>query len=267
MQANPPAGEPGPAVLVEHDGRGAAFVTLNRAERRNALGAELLGALGGALEALQDDPSLRCIVLRAAGKHFCAGGDIDPSAHQVRSGPTLPELCDRLAAFPKPVVAVVQGACLGGGLALAGSCDIVVALDDASFSLPEVRLGFAAAPLLPCLRRVLGPRQLLRFGLTGERFSADEALQMGVAQLRASAQDSAAVVERLVDSIRLGGPQALARMKALCRMLERDDRAPGLANELQAAFAQMRDSAEGIEGRAAFREKRKPCWYEQAPSP
>jgi methylglutaconyl-CoA hydratase len=249
------------AVTFDTDRRGVATLTLNRPDKRNALGDEMLAAMTDVLTAFDRDAAVRCVLLRAAGKHFCAGGDVSPGANLGTEGPSLPAVCDMLASFGKPVVAVVQGACLGGGLALAGACDILVAQSDASFSIPEVRLGFPAAPLLPRLLKIFGARQLLRLGLTAERFNVDEGLRIGLVHFSADADGLEAAIEKVVDDLLLGEPNAQARMKSLCAMLAGGDPTMGQNAELLATFEELRDSPEGLEGRAAFREKRKPRWY------
>jgi len=197
-------------------------------------------------------------VLRGAGKHFSAGAAIGEGARPRRP---MFEVCGLIDALPKPTVAVVQGACIGGALALASCCDVMVACRDASFSIPEVRLGFAPGPLIGFFARAMGYRALRRYLLSGERFSADEAHRLGVVHQLCDAAVIDDAADRLIDDILLGAPGAAARSKQLLRQ----QTPPGLSadelRELQAAFDAMASSGEAAEGRAAFKEKRKPNWY------
>ncbi|CAN5486725.1 enoyl-CoA hydratase-related protein [soil metagenome] len=248
-------------VVFTTDRRGVATLTLNRPDKRNALGDEMLATMAKGLTSFAQDSAVRCVLIRAAGKHFCAGGDVSPGAHLITDGPSLPAVCDLLASFSKPVVAVVQGACLGGGLALAGSCDILIAQADAMFAIPEVRLGFPAAPLLPRFIKIFGARQLSRLGLTAERFDADEGRRLGLVHVRADAANLEAMTAKVVDDLLLGEPNAQASMKSLVARLGAGDATAAQNAELASIFQTLLDSPEGVEGRAAFREKRRPRWY------
>src|SRR5262249_56089642 len=141
----------GDTLLTDIDPRGVASLTLNRPERGNAAGQPLRAALTAEAARLGGDAAIRVIVLRGAGKHFCAGADIGghDAAHTAAGRAALPDLCYDIDTVPKPVVALVHGACIGGGLAFAACCDVVIATRDATFSLPEVRLGFAPGPPIP----------------------------------------------------------------------------------------------------------------------
>ncbi|MDB5775611.1 MAG: hypothetical protein JWP38_1744 [Herbaspirillum sp.] len=248
-------------ITVEVSRRGVATVTLNRPEKGNPFNGEMLEAMAGQFAAFAAEPAVRVVVLRGSGKHFCVGADMEPGSHLNKGGPGLIEVCTVLDTLPKPTVAVVHGACIGGGLALAGCCDVMLARDDAFFSIPEVRLGFAAVPLAPLLLRMIGARNLRRLAQTGERFFVEEALRIGLVHRSCDAPALDAALAAVIDNLLLGAPNALAEMKAICATLDVRQTTPEMSAELQSAFARMRDSAEGVEGRAAFREKRKSSWY------
>lgn len=151
-------------LTEEVDGRGVVTVTFNRPEKGNAYNQAMLDALHEVLTRHAADASTRVLVIRGGGKHFCAGADL--SGHDAATfAPriTMPGLCLALDNFPKPTIAVVHGACIGGGLAFAACCDVVIAVRDAFFSLPEVRLGFAPLPLVALLARAIHPRHLRRY--------------------------------------------------------------------------------------------------------
>ena len=247
-------------LLCDTDARGVATLTFNRPERGNAYNQALLAALAAEVARLGADPAVRIIVLRGAGKHFCAGADIGAQASQpAENRVTLPGVCYDLDTAPKPTVALVHGACMGGGLAFATCCDVVIATRDAVFALPEVRLGFAPGPLVPFLLRAIAPRSLRRYLLSGERFGADEALRIGLVHELCDVAAADAALAGLIDELLRAGPNAAASAKLALRRLG-NAASKALIAELQADFQAGFNSAEAQEGRAAFREKRKPGW-------
>ncbi len=170
-------------------------------------------------------------------------------------------MCLALDALAKPVIALVQGACIGGGLALVCACDMVIAAPEAFFSLPEVRLGFAPGPLIPFFVRAIEPRVLRRYLLTGERFKADEALRVGLVHQVCTAEDGDRALAALIDEALLAAPGAIAQAKRLLRELAGTPVSASLLDNLQREFDVLFTSPEAAEGRASFRDKRKPSWY------
>jgi len=146
-------------VLWDIDARGVASVTLNRPEVNNAYDGELIDRMLATLDALGREPGLRAVVIRGNGKHFQAGADLtwvnavraSSREENVRVSRATAEAMRRLNASPAPTVALVQGACFGGGTGIIAACDVVVAADNALFSIAEVRWGLTAAPILPLL--------------------------------------------------------------------------------------------------------------------
>ena len=245
-------------LLKSVSGRGVATLTFNRPDRANSYNAAMLDALADGFEQFGREASVRVIVLRGSGKHFSAGAAIGEGGQPRRA---IGDVCALIDAVPKPTVAVVQGACIGGALALASSCDVMVASRDASFSIPEVRLGFAPGPLIGVFMRAIGYRALRRYLLSGERFSAEEAHRLGLVQQLCDAQVLESAADELIDELLLGSPGAAATAK---RLLQKQAPAMPSADELrtmQTAFEAMAQSDEASEGRAAFKEKRKPRWY------
>ncbi len=255
-------------IRCETNGRGIATLLLDRPDKGNCYNQAMLDALLAELARLATEPAVRTVVLRGAGKHFCAGAEIGaaaaPPAEPGKPRTTIPVVCDTLDKFSKPTIALVHGACIGGGLALVCCCDVVIATDDAFFSMPEVRLGFAPGPLIPFFLRAIGARSLRRYLLSGERFKADEAMRIGLVHELCSAEGKEEAVSRLLDEILLAGPNAAAHAKELLRRLERTPISTELIAELQADFDQRFGSDEANEGRASFREKRKPAWFRGA---
>jgi methylglutaconyl-CoA hydratase len=254
------ASSPDAVVLCSVDRRGVATLTLNRPDKGNSYNQAMLDALNGEVTRLGADPAVRVIALRASGKHFCVGAEIGAAAPE---GPrvTIPALCGALDAVPKPTVALVHGACIGGGVALLSCCDVVLAARSAFFAVPEVRLGFAPGPLISLFLRAIDARSLRRYLLSGERFTAEEAMRVGLVHELYDAEAADAALARLVDELLLAGPNAVAQAKRLLLRFAHPPPSPELLAELQREFEQGFRSPEADEGRAAFGEKRKPRWY------
>jgi methylglutaconyl-CoA hydratase len=252
---------PAAVMLRSVDERGVATLTLNRPEKGNAYNQAVLDALLAEISALGADPAVRVIVLRAGGKHFSVGAEIG-AAEPAKGGPrvTIPALCAALDAVEKPTVALVHGACIGGGVALVSCCDIVLAAREAFFALPEVRLGFAPGPLIPIFLRAIEARSLRRYLISGERFGAEEAMRAGLVHQLYDSGAADATLMRLVDELLLAGPSAAAQAKRLLLRFSQTPPSPELLAELQREFDVGFRSPEATEGRAAFREKRKPRW-------
>ena len=242
--------------------QGAAWITLNRPEQRNALSAALVNQLSDHLDAALADPAVRCVVLTGAGTAFCAGADLKSPPGQVidgRQGVTLADLLARLQDADKPVIAAVNGAAFAGGLGLVGASDIVITVADAPFSFSEVKIGVIPAVIsVVCLPK-LGPHHGMKLFLTGERFSGTQAVTMGLAHRAVPAAELAAAVQQEIDAIQAGGPIAVAECKKLVRRIPQlpRDEAFSVASEWS---ARMFRSPEAAEGMAAFREKRQPAW-------
>jgi methylglutaconyl-CoA hydratase len=239
-----------------------ATLTFARPEKSNAYDKAMLRALDGGLRRAADDAAVRVLVLRGEGRHFCAGADLGPQApdEEAKDTPGIADVCLRLSQLPKPTVALVQGACIGGGMAFACCCDIVIASRDAFFSLPEVRIGFAPAPLIPFVLSALGERHARRLLMSGARISAEEALRTGlVTELAATNELEPALTATLANLLQ-SAPGAVATVKAEVARLRTEPPTADLLATLQSRFDAARDGAEADEGRAARREKRPPRW-------
>jgi methylglutaconyl-CoA hydratase len=248
-------------------GDSVATVLLARSDARNALNAELIGELTRCMEALATDDRVRVVVLSGEGDFFCAGADIG----YMRDMPEFSyeenlEDARRLAAMfaaieecPRPVVARVRGAAIGGGVGLVAAADVAVAEEETVFAFSEVRLGISPATIAPFVLRKIGQSQTRALFLTGERFDAVRAQEIGLVHEVAAEGDLDSVIQEKVASLLAGGPEALAATKALLRELRDAD--PGEATEIMARrIADLRTGEEGQEGLGAFLEKRKPGW-------
>jgi methylglutaconyl-CoA hydratase len=250
-------------IDVELSSRGIATITLNRPERSNAFDQGMLNTLARQLAERAADAATRIVVLRGAGKHFCGGADLVARGLEPAPAAGQVSLVDALAALdrlPKPTVAVVHGAAVGGGAALAACCDIVLATDTAFFSIPEVRVGMAPLGVAPFLMRAMGHRAFRRYGLSGERFGAAEASRIGLAHEVVSGEKLEQRLGEIIDALFHAAPGALREMKAAMD----HDVTPSVEAILarRAAHGPPR-SEEAKEGVASFREKRKPSWYPQ----
>ena len=256
------------SVLLDIDARGVAKVVLNRPDRNNAYDGELIAALLAALDTLQQTKGLRAVVISGRGRHFQAGADLKwidamrkaSRADNVAASRATAQAVWRLNTAPVPTVALVQGACFGGGTGLLAACDVVIAAEDAMFSIAEVRWGLTAAIIIPQLNDAIGVRQVRRYALTGERFSAAEARRIGLVHEIVPAAELEAAGVRVVDQILQNGPEAIAQTKTLTlesAWAHLDDAA---FNRLVESHAAKRQSAEAAEGLASFAEKRAGRW-------
>jgi methylglutaconyl-CoA hydratase len=244
-----------------------ATLTLNRPDVHNAFNELLIAQLRAAFGELSEDDSVRVVVLAGEGKSFSAGADLDwmrraagfSEEENLRDAAAAAALWRAVAECPKPVVARVHGNAFGGGAGLVAASDIAIASEQAMFGFTEVRLGLVPATVAPHVVEKIGPGRALPLFLTGERFDAHRAREIGLVHQVVEAEQLNVAVGAVVDSLLSGGPDALAACKQLVRHVARADRAD--VDEYTAAMiADTRAGQEGREGVAAFLEKRKPDW-------
>ncbi|MFK5690935.1 enoyl-CoA hydratase-related protein [Ornithinimicrobium sp. LYQ92] len=259
-------------VLVDVDQRGVASVTLNRPEVNNAYDETMLHGLHAAIDAteasLSSGSPVRCVVLRGRGRHFQAGADLHWLS-AVQAGTPEENLAAseltgtairRLSALAVPVVALVQGACLGGGTGVLAAADVVLCGEDSVFSIAEVRWGLHASIILPQLADAIGPRQVRRYALAGERFDAAEAHRIGLVHDVVARDALEARGAEVVEAILASGPGAVTTTKRLARALSWTAAEDGSFDRLVAEHSTARQSAEAHEGLSAFLQKRAPAW-------
>jgi methylglutaconyl-CoA hydratase len=247
---------------------GVARVTLNRPELRNAFDDALIGELRRAFADVENDSSVRVMVLAGNGPAFCAGADLNWMKRMAGYGydenladaRALAEMLAALDRLPKPTIARVHGPVFAGGTGLVAACDIALGTPEAKFCLSEAKLGLSPATISPYVMRAMGERNARRYFLTAEVFDAEEALRVGMLSslVPASALDSA--IDELVKHLLAGGPEAHARIKALIRAVAGRRPDDALVAETAQRIAEIRGSPEGKEGIAAFLEKRKASW-------
>ena len=253
--------------LRRTDEGSVATVTLARPDARNALNAALIAEITRCFEELAEDDRVRSVVLTGEGSVFCAGADIgymrdtarfsyEENIEDARRLATMFRAVDEL---PKPVVAKVRGVAIGGGAGLVAAADVAVAEEGTRFAFSEVRLGIAPATIAPFVVRKIGFSRARLLFLTGERFEAERAREIGLAHEVVPEGDLDAAVENVVSRLLQGGPEAQAAIKALLRQVEATEpmEALGLMTGL---IAELRTGEEGQEGLGAFLEKREPRW-------
>jgi methylglutaconyl-CoA hydratase len=250
-------------IRVELSPRGIATVAIDRPDRGNALNQTVLDELGSYFVEAAGDERIRVVILRGEGRHFCAGADVAGAGSRTEPPRfTLARMLESVERCPKPTIALVQGAAAGGGMALATCCDVVLVGEQGFFSIPEVRLGMAPSPPLAALfTRAVGLRAFRRYGLSGERIVAADALRLGVASELCATDELMNKALAIADAMLLGAPGAIATLKA--RVCEFNAPPTSAIFDPATRDAKHARTAEADEGIAAFKEKRKPAWYRE----
>ena len=220
--------EPLPAPVTTALEGGVLTVSLERADKRNALSSAIVEALHQALDRADLDAEVRVVVLRGAGKDFCSGADLEEllvsaelsPAENEASARRLGEVFTRIRRLPKPVVARVQGRALAGGAGLATACDVVIAAASAQLGYPEVQRGFVPAMVATILRRLAGEKAALDLLLTGRVIGAEEARGLGLVSRVAPDESLDETVRAVADGLAGGGISALALTKRLFMELD-----------------------------------------------
>lgn len=256
------------ALTLTRRAPGVAQITMSRAAAFNAFDEAMIGELDAAFAALADDADVRVVVLAGDGKHFSAGADLQWMQRAAAASPEwnlqdarrFAAMLARIEACPKPTVARVQGAALGGGVGLACACDIAIAADGASFSVSEAKFGILPAVIGPYLVNAVGKRQAKRLALTTQRIGAAEALAIGIVQQVVAASDLDGAVDATVRQLLAGGPQAQREIKSWFGQLEVGPVTPEVRELSAQTIGRVRGSDEAREGFAAFLAKRAPHW-------
>jgi methylglutaconyl-CoA hydratase len=257
-------------LKVEKQG-GVARVTLDRPELRNAFDDVLIGQLRKVFSEMENDRSVRVVVLAGNGPAFCAGADLNWMKRMAGYGHdenladarALAEMLAALDRLPKPTIARVHGPVFAGGTGLVAACDIAVGTPEAKFCLSEAKLGLSPATISPYVLRAMGERTARRYFLTAEVFDAEEAYRVGMLSLLTRKEDLDQVISSLIEHLLAGGPEAHGKIKALIRAVAGRRPDDNLVAETARQIAEIRGSPEGREGIAAFLEKRKAGWCSQ----
>jgi methylglutaconyl-CoA hydratase len=246
---------------------GVARVWLSRPRVRNAFDGRMVTELRATLDDLAASDSVRVVVLGGRGTVFSAGADLDwmkrlagfESDENVREASEMADLFFALRVHPKPIVARVQGAALGGGAGLVAACDIAVAAEGTRFGFTEVRLGLVPAVISPYVLARIGESATRELFLTGQRFDADKARQIGLVRAVVPEAELDRAVEAFVQELLQAGPRALAEAKALLHEVAGRG-VEEVRQQTVERIAAIRASPEGQEGLRAFLEKRRPGW-------
>lgn len=249
-------------------GTPVAWIWMARPERHNAFDETLVAALDAAFAALDDDDTVRVIVLAGEGRSFSAGADVRWMQRQgeaalednLADARRLAALFRRITHCRKPTVARVHGAALGGGLGLACACDVCIATSAAQFATTEVRLGLVPAVIGPYVVRAIGERQARRYFQSGERIPAERALALGLVHELVEPERLDVRLDELVQALLAGGPQAQAAAKDWLAALAGRPIDEALLEESAERIARLRATPEAREGLAAFLAKRAARW-------
>lgn len=243
---------------------------LNKPERHNAFDMHMITTLHETILTLGKNKFVRVILLSGQGPSFCAGGDLawmKSAANQTKmqnqkDAQRLADMLYALKKAPKPTVALVHGAVMGGGTGLAAACDIVIAAKDAIFSFSEVRLGLIPATIAPYVLSAIGARHASRYFLTGEKFNATKAQEMGlVHQIVSTSDELQPFAHTLLHATLLQcGPKAVVEAKKLILDLNNRSISSALGRRTAKIIAKIRATPEAREGMTAFLEKRPPRW-------
>ena len=257
-------------LMVSETSPGVIRVTLNRPEMHNAFDDVLITNLEDEFRRLDDDRSVRVVVLAANGKSFLAGADLNwmkrmatqERSENVSDAIRLGILMNRIATLSKPVVGLVQGSAFGGGVGLVACCDIALASERANFCLSEVKLGLIPAVISPYVVEAIGARQARRYFVTAERFDAKQAHRLGLVHEVVPETELEAAGATMVEALLPNGSRAMSSAKDLIDAVAHRPINRAMMEDTARRIADARAGAEGREGVSAFLEKRRPSWAE-----
>ncbi|NRA72060.1 MAG: enoyl-CoA hydratase/isomerase family protein [Gammaproteobacteria bacterium] len=256
-------------VATSIDQRGIATVTMDRREVHNAFDDVMIKQLITTFAQLKADDNVHAVILRANGKNFSAGADLNwmramadkDYQENLDDASILAQLMADINFFPKPTIALVQGAAFGGAVGLIACCDIALATPRASFCLSEVKIGLIPAVISPYVVAAIGERQSRRYFLTAERFKADAALTFGL--IHEISDDLDAVAAPIIDALLANSPAAMSAAKELINFVSFAAIDSSLISGTAERIAAIRVSDEGQEGLSAFLDKRRPSWIKE----
>ena len=258
-------------VLTSIDSRGIAEVVLNRPERNNAYNGAMIAELINSFTSLYNNNDVKVVLIKGNGKHFQGGADLEwlkeigklNKEENIEVSIRTASAIKGLTEFPKPTIAMIHGGCFGGGTGIAAAADIVVASEDAIFSIAEARWGVMAGIIIPHLNASIGVRNVRRYALTCERFDANEAKNIGLVHQICKTGELNNTVKPIIESLLMCAPIALemTKKRALIEsgLILSDDK----FEELVLEHSQKRMTSEATEGLNSFLEKRFASWYQK----
>tara|TARA_B100001778_G_C18435763_1_gene559997 strand:- start:46 stop:837 length:792 start_codon:yes stop_codon:yes gene_type:complete len=258
-------------VLTNIDRRGIAEVVLNRPERNNAYNGEMIAELIKSFTSLCNNSDVKVVLIKGNGKHFQGGADLEwlkeigklNKEENIEVSRKTASAIKGLIEFPKPTIAMIHGGCFGGGTGIAAAADIVIASEEAIFSIAEARWGVMAGIIIPHLNKSIGVRNVRRYALTCERFDANEAKNIGLVHQICKTGELGNAVNPIVESLLMCAPEALemTKKRALIEsgLILSDDK----FEELVLEHSEKRMTNEASEGLNSFLEKRVASWYQR----
>lgn len=255
-------------TLIAERHESTLTITLNRPDVRNAFNAELIADLITVLKISRNDNDLRCLIIKGAGKAFCAGADLNymkamkdqDYASNCADAQRLAACFHLLYTFPVPTICRLHGAAIGGGVGLVSACDFVFAEPTAVLSLSEVKIGLVPAVISPFVIRRIGVSRAKQFFITGERISAELAATIGLVDRLAAIEKLDQAIATFASDLKKNGPQAVRTAKELAYQVSLRPYDIDLLDYTAELIAAMRTSAEGQEGISSFLDKREPNW-------
>ena len=258
-------------VLTSIDSRGIAEVVLNRPERNNAYNGAMIAELINSFTSLYNNNDVKVVLIKGNGKHFQGGADLEwlkeigklNKEENIEVSRRTASAIKGLTEFPKPTIAMIHGGCFGGGTGIAAAADIVIASEDAIFSIAEARWGVMAGIIIPHLNASIGVRNVRRYALTCERFDANEAKNIGLVHQICKTGELNNTVKPIIESLLMCAPVALemTKKRALIEsgLILSDDK----FEELVLEHSKKRMTSEATEGLNSFLEKRVASWYQK----
>jgi cyclohexa-1,5-dienecarbonyl-CoA hydratase len=240
---------------------GVARITLNR-PKFNMMNIDMIAEISSLLESFVSDQDLKCVVIGAEGKHFCTGVEVgDHKPDKVDDMiPNFNRIFELLEQIEVPVIAMVQGFCLGGGMELAIACDVIVADKGASFGQPEIKVGFLPPYAAIRLPHLVGPAKAIEICTTGKFYSAGEAQTLGMVAHVAEDGSLGEAAESLVKEIQANSPLIIRLNKRAVRQHLGMDFKQALAGVSDLFLNTLMKTEDTLEGIASYEEKRKPVW-------
>ena len=256
-------------VETNIDERGVAEVILNRPQRNNAYNGEMISELIKSFTALYENKDVRVVILKGNGKHFQGGADLEwlkeigklDEKENIEVSRRTASAIRGLIEFPKPTIALIHGGCFGGGTGIAAAADIVIASEDAIFSIAEAKWGVMAGIIIPHLNATIGVRNVRRYALTCERFDANQAKDMGLVHEICRTGELEKAVKPIIENLLSCAPIALEMTKRRSLIESNLILSEEKFNELVIEHSQKRMTEEANEGLNSFLEKRAASWY------